>query len=115
MRFEGKKNALIHKVPLKPDTWYRLGFFLKMENVKLLPGIRVTNGGFYLRVDEGGKAHYFPKFAYYGSMPWLYLEHTWRTGAKVGRSYSPYIHFTLRNVTGKAWVDHVELTEIADK
>ena len=112
MRFEGKRNALVHKVPLKPDTRYRLSFFLKMDNVKLLPGFRVTNGGFYLRIDEGGKAHYFPKQPCYGSTQWIYMEHIWRTGKSVGAAYAPYIHFTLRNVSGKARVDHVELTPL---
>ena len=115
MRFEGKKNALVHRVKLKPDTRYRLSFLLKMDNVSLLPGFKVTNGGFYVRIDEGNKAHYFPDRAYYGSIPWLYKEHIWRTDKKIGTKYNPYIHFTLRNSSGKAWVDHVELTELPDK
>jgi hypothetical protein len=40
------------------------------------------------------------------------MEHIWRTGKSVGAAYAPYIHFTLRNVSGKARVDHVELTPL---
>ncbi len=112
MRFSGKHSELVHRVPIKPGTRYRLSFWLKMDRVALLPGTRITDGGFYLRIDEGGKAHYFPWPAYLGTLPWQRLEHTWKTGDAIGKSYRPYIHFTLRKCSGTAWVDHVELTEL---
>ena len=113
MRLEGKRNQLVHRVEaLKPDTTYRFSFFVRQENVKLAPGKK--DGGFYVRVDDGnGVVRYFPKDSYYGSIPWMRWEFTYRTTAKKpGTTYRPYIHFILRNCTGKVWVDHAELIEI---
>ena len=113
MRLEGNRRQLIHKLDsLKSDTTYRFSFFVRQENVKLAPGAK--SGGFYVRVDDGnGVVRYFPKQCYYGTIPWMRWEFTYRTSAK--KLGKPYIHFVLRNCTGKAWVDHVELIEIPDQ
>ena len=34
------------------------------------------------------------------------------TSKKPGTVYKPYLHFVLRNCSGKAWVDEVELGEV---
>ena len=115
-----KKNAIIHRVEsLKPNTTYRLSFFVRQENVKLLPGKDPRWGaGFYIRIDDGvgiPGVRSFPK-PYFGSVPWTRWEYTFKTGpVKPGTKYKPYHHYILRNATGKVWIDHAELVELPDK
>lgn len=110
---EGGHNALIHRVNgLKPNTTYRLSFFIRQENVKLLPGKGPEGGGFYIRIDDNnGVVRYFPGKSYFGSIPWTRWEYTFKTGPKpIGPK--PYHHYILRNASGKVWIDHAELVEV---
>jgi len=110
---EGKRTDLVHRVPdLKPDTTYRLSFFIRLQDVQLLPGEK--RGGFYVRIDDGNDVvRYYPQNPVTGTIPWTRWEYTFRTGhEKLGTGHKPYHHFTLRNATGKVWLDHVELYEI---
>ena len=118
LRLDGntKRNAVIHRVDeLKPNTTYRLSFFIRQENVKLLPGQKPQGGGFYIRIDDGnGTVRYFPGHSYFGSIPWTRWEYTFTTGPKKGPR-RPYHHYILRNATGKVWIDHAELVELPAK
>ena len=118
IRLEDKKNDLVHRMPmLKPNTLYRLSFFVKQENIKPLPSLKDPRwGGFHVRLDDGnGVARYFPTNRVYGSLPWTRWEHTYRTSNKpVGTKYIPYIHFTIGRCSGKVWVDQVEFVEVPE-
>ena len=118
IRLEDKKNDLVHRMPmLKPNTLYRLSFFVKQENIKPLPSLKDPRwGGFHVRLDDGnGVARYFPTNRVYGSLPWTRWEHTYRTSNKpVGTKYKPYIHFTIGRCSGKVWVDQVEFIEVPE-
>ena len=110
---EGKRTDLVHRVPdLKPDTTYRLSFFIRLQDVQLLPGEK--RGGFYVRIDDGNDVvRYYPQNPVTGTIPWTRWEYTFRTGPeKLGTRHNPYHHFTLRNATGKVWIDHAELVEL---
>ena len=115
LEVEGKRSAVIHRVEsLKPDTTYRLSFFIRQENVKLLPGKRPQASGFYIRIDDGnGVVRYFPSPVVFGSVPWSRWEYTFTTSSKKpGTASKPYHHYVLRNVTGKVWLDNMELVEL---
>ena len=115
MRFGGKRNDLVHKMPkLKPNTLYRLSFFIRQENVRVQPGIKTPQWcGFYVRLDDGnGTARYYPRNRVYGDLPWTRWEHTYRTSGKPMKN--PYIHFCLRKSTGSVWLDHVEFVEVKE-
>ena len=119
IRLEGsKRKDLVHRMPmLKPDTLYRLSFFIKQENVKLLPEKKNPRGtGFYVRLDDGnGSVRYFPREPLFGDLPWTRWEYTYRTSnKKLGTNYRPYIHFTLAGCSGKVWIDQVEFTEVKE-
>ena len=110
---EGERNSLVHRIPdLKPDTTYRLSFFVRQQDVQVLPG--QNRGGFYVRIDDGNDVvRYYPTNPVLGSIPWTRWEYTFKTGPeKTGTKYKPYHHFILRNATGKVWLDHVELVEL---
>ena len=117
IRLEGnsKRNAIIHRVEfLKPNTTYRMSFFIRQENVKLLPGKGPQGGGFYIRIDDGnGVVRYFPGHSFFGSIPWTRWEYTFKTGPKkIGTNNKAYHHYILRNASGKVWLDHMELVEL---
>ena len=115
---ENKRHALLHKLPdLKPDTTYRLSFFIRQENVKPFPGEQPRYCGFYVRIDDGnGVVRTYPSLPYYGSIPWTRWEYTFTTGSKKpATKYTPYHHFILRKSSGKVWIDHAELVELPSK
>lgn len=117
IRLEGnsKRNAILHRVEfLKPNTTYRMSFFIRQENVKLLPGKGPQGGGFYIRIDDGnGVVRYFPGHSFFGSIPWTRWEYTFKTGPKkIGTTNKAYHHYILRNASGKVWLDHMELVEL---
>ncbi|MBR2373600.1 MAG: hypothetical protein IKA87_05155, partial [Lentisphaeria bacterium] len=118
LRLEGHRSGMIHTVSgLKPDTTYRLSFFIRQKDVKLHKGVRPGDGtGFFVRVDDGNNVvRNFPRRAFYGSIPWTRWEYIYRTSSKKpGTSYTPYIHFVLRHTSGQVWVDKPELVEIPD-
>lgn len=111
MRLEGKRSHIIHRLEkLKPNTSYRLSFFLKLEKVQLLPGKK--QGGFYVKVNQANGTNFiFPRVALNGDIPWLRLEYKFKTTAKPSKKI-PYVHFSTRDCTGRTWLDHVCLEEI---
>ena len=118
LRLEGHRSGMEHRtLTLKPNTTYRLSFFVRQENVKLNKGAGPMSSGFFVRIDDGNNVvRNFPRRAFFGSIPWTRWEYTYRTSAKkVGTTYRPYVHFVLRNCSGKVWVDHVELVEVPDQ
>ena len=119
IRLEGKKKDIVHRMPmLKSNTLYRMSFFVKQENVQLLPGTKDPRwAGFHVRLDDGnGKARYFPTNRVYGSLPWTRWEYTYRTSEQpMGSKYTPYIHFTVAGCSGKVWIDQVEFVEVPEE
>lgn len=111
IKLEGKHRSIVHYLPeLKPETHYRLSFFIRLENVKL----RKKGGGFYVRIDDGnGTVRYFPKQPYHGTIPWMRLEYEYQTSKNL--TGKAYIHFVLREADGAAWVDGAELIELPAK
>ena len=108
----GRGNQYLYD-RIKPDTVYRLSFFLKLENVKK----NDISSGFYINLRYGFKGKdstYRPiKNAFTGTIPWTRMEYVFRTPkAKIGTDSSPYLEFNTRKTTGKCWIDHVELVKV---
>ena len=115
LMLEGHRCGMHHVISgLKPDTTYRLSFFVRQEDVKLNKGAGPMGSGFYVRIDDGNNVvRLFPARAFFGTIPWTRWEYTYRTSAKKpGTVYKPYIHFVLRNSSGRVWVDKAELVEL---
>lgn len=96
--------------PLKPNTRYQLSYFLKLENL--------THPGLYVRVFEGnGRVHTLPRIFPKGTAPWHKLTFTFKTGTTpVPKGKKANVFFVLfKRVTGKVWIDRVELIELNDK
>ena len=93
--------------PLKPNTRYQLSYFLKLENL--------SHPGLYVRIFEGnGRVHTLPNVFPKGTAPWHKLTFTFKTGENPpAKGKKANIFFVLfKQVTGKVWIDRVELIEL---
>jgi hypothetical protein len=107
-------EGLTYFPKLKPNTKYLFSFSVKLENVKAQER---NASGFYSYIRTGGPGpakQYFsmPTSAMTGSNDWVRMEMEFTTAAKIGTREKPYLGFTLRKATGKAWVDNVRLVEV---
>lgn len=115
LMLEGHRCGMYHQISgLKPNTTYRLSFFVRQDNVQLNQGASPQGSGFFVHVSDGNKVfRALPARPFFGTIPWTRWEFTYRTSAKQpGTVSKPYIHFVLRSCSGKVWVDKAELVEL---
>ena len=101
---------LYRGLPLKANTTYAVSFYLKMENVKSAG----KYGGFQVLMGDN-KNNYYPDSPYTGTIPWTRQGFFWTTGKDGGKvipGKSRCIRFSLRNATGKVWIDNLKFVEI---
>jgi len=92
---------------LKPNTNYRISYFVKTENVEPLN----KNGGAVVIVNDG-KNRSFPALgATVGTVDWIHREFRFTTGPKANVGRDAYLRVAISQATGTAWFDGVELTE----
>ena len=105
-RMGDKCHIVSQRLPaLKPDTTYQLSYFLKLENL--------THPGLYVRIFEGnGRVHTLPRVFPKGTAPWHKLTFTFKSGANPPKSKTEVLFVLLKNVTGKVWIDRVEIVEV---
>jgi hypothetical protein len=100
------------KERLKPNTKYRLSYFVRFENV--MPTMK--GGGVYSNVWTEGQ-NWYPThpFGHTGSADWIYQEQTFVSREEKGL-YGGYdncsISLCLLNATGTVWFDDVRLEEV---
>ena len=111
-RIDGPDGGVLQHLPrLKPDTEYRLSFYMKLDGVKK---IEPRFSGFFVRLDDySRKEQYFPSaaLAFDGTCPWRRVEYRFKTSAVKLPGRMPRIWFVMRHTAGSAWIDQVELTE----
>ena len=92
---------------LKPNTTYRLSYFVKIENV-VSTGY---NGGANLRFFDGknGPLHPIPAERV-GTHDWIHQEFDQKTGPEV--SPDANLRFGIDSATGKAWFKGVRIEEV---
>jgi hypothetical protein len=81
-----------------------------MENVKSAG----KYGGFQVLMGDN-KNNYYPDSPYTGTIPWTRQGFFWTTGKDGGKvipGKSRCIRFSLRNATGKVWIDNLKFVEI---
>ena len=105
---EGCRVVSQYFKPFKPNTTYRLSYFLKLENLSI-PGL-------YVRIFEGnGKVHTLPRVFPKGTIPWHKLSFTFKTCDAPVKT-KPNLFFLLsKKCTGTVWIDRVEIVEVDDK
>jgi len=98
--------ALRHDLPdLKPNTKYRISYFVKLEKVQM----KAKSSGVVLNIYAGGN-RWFPRKWLSGTVPWTYQEGTFTTGSDIGEN--SYLLLYLMNASGKVWFDRIRLEEV---
>ena len=111
LRLEPGSSAARQNIPVQPGRQYKLSFFVRTE--KLDPGLRVIvrYGG-----DPAPPLYILGDYRDYirDTVDWYRVEKIFRAPERFGREYAPHIEFFIGKSTGKCWIDHVELHEIAE-
>ena len=94
---------------VKPNTRYRLSYFIKEEVVPLRTG---RWNGVVVEFCDTHKWKFFPQNAPVCTCDWMYQEFEWKTGDLKGPE-PLRIQLHLGSVSGKVWYDGVRLEEIA--
>ncbi|MBO5791183.1 MAG: DUF4838 domain-containing protein [Lentisphaeria bacterium] len=106
---------------LKPDTSYRLTFYIKTQDIVSL---FTWGGGVFFTLDCGMKPRKtigFPKNngKFVGTMPWTRQSFDFTTPKELGRDGRIYLSFSRINrfndPKGIAWIDQVEIVELPRK
>lgn len=106
---------------MKPDTRYRLTFYIKIQDVVSLFN---WGGGVYFQIDCGMKPRkviLFPKNngRFQGTMPWTRQSFEFTTPKEFGRDSRTYLSFCrisrFNDPKGVAWIDQVEIVELLKK
>ncbi len=99
--------AMEYLPDLKPETRYRLSFFLKTEDL-----CSPTGGGAHVVVNDGVNNSFPPRRSISGTMDWTHFSFEFTTRAKKG-DHRSYIRLIVRGpCRGTAWFDGVHIAEI---
>ena len=127
IRFSGTNTAAVSYYlsggkgmpALKPDTTYRLSYFVKTEGVEPRSG---GGGGISVNIWDDQNRWFPGKSFFSGTMDWIYQEYTFKTGPLTnnkdkskGSVHSPYLWLHRLNASGTAWFDDVRLEEVNEK
>ena len=97
-------------IKLKPNTEYILSFYCRMENVRAA-NIK-TRHTFAAHIFDGSGKHLVMPRGLQGTVGWNRIECKFKTDPAAGKRPQK-IGFLWRNAAGRAWVDHVEIYEVA--
>jgi hypothetical protein len=95
---------------LKALTRYRLSFFVRLDNVKSLPGWSGVVGEFF----DGENYFHYPKPPLKGTSAWMYQEVIFTTPNRSQIKDEQKFQFLLKNVKGTAWFDDVRIEEFPE-
>ena len=113
LRLEPGSSAVRQSFKMTPGKLYKVSFFVRTE--KLMPGLRVI---FRFGGDPAQPIYVLGNYKDYirDTVDWYRVERTFRAPEKFGTipGHGPFIDFTIGESTGKCWIDHVELHEIAE-
>ena len=120
--FDGQSMCLKNSVPgsavsvncylqLKPATRYRLSWWVKTENMS-----KERKGSIFPQIWNGAQNVAIPGKAVTANIPWTRLSGEFVTAPAVpGKKPVYYIALYNYKTTGTAWIDGVELTEVASE
>ena len=97
--------------PLKPDTAYRISFFVKCD--RLEPFIK--NGGLYVQWWDSSW-NWAPRksMPLAGTIDWTHCAYEIRTRAPFSHDREPFVQLFVTGALGKVYVDDLRFEEIAD-
>ena len=104
-----KSNSVTQYLPaLKPDTKYRLSFYVKLRDVKPVK----AGGGVCANIwDDANR--WFPAHNWLtGTMDWTFQSYEFKTGKGTNQKVKSSLSLRILNAGGTAWFDDVRLEEI---
>ena len=104
----GTTIALRQSLPdLKPNTKYKVSFFMKLENVERKKKV----GGARLNI-YGDRNHWCPAKFLTGTLPWTKYEAEFTAGPNTNGKNKSYMLLYLMDASGKVWFDDIQLVEV---
>jgi hypothetical protein len=95
---------------LKPDTRYRVSYFLKLKDVKKLAGPR---SGVHMAFQDGmGETRYPAGSALDGTIDWIHQSFEITTGSDAEKLKKALVCLRLMDAAGTVWIDDVQITEV---
>ncbi len=93
---------------LKPDTKYRLSFYVKLQDVRPIK----ARGGVCANIwDDANR--WFPAHNYLtGTLDWTFQSYELTTGKDTNKKVKSYLNLRILNAAGTAWFDDVRLEEL---
>lgn len=107
---DGNTKLTQYLPALKPNTQYRLTFYVKTDDIKSLK----TRGGVRVNIWDD-KNCWFPNNAFTGTMPWTKQGYDFITGPQTNLKSKSYINLVIIAAEGTAWFDNIKLYEIPPK
>ena len=99
-----------HGITLKPDTRYRISYFLKYKDIKPIH----SDGGVAVDIDYKFRYGWMnPNIPFHGSHDWMYQSFIVNTRNRIRDTSALYLH--INGSTGTAWFDDVRVEEIKGK
>lgn len=106
---KGSENTKVFQpLPaLKPNTKYRLTFYVKTEDVKP----EKARGGVKVNIWDD-KNRWFPDNSFTGTIPWTKQGYDFTTGPQTNIKSKSYINLLISSAQGTVWFDDIKLREI---
>ncbi len=106
---KGERTGVVQDLNglLKPDTTYRIGYYIRCENV--LPYDQKRMAGAWVSVFLHDKNHQCPLVGFSGTFPWRYFSMTFRTPKILKKCF---LSVRLNNASGRAYFDHILIEEV---
>jgi len=95
---------------LKPDTRYRVSYFLRLADVKKHGR---PHTGVHMAFSDGMAETRFPSgSALDGTIDWIHQSFEVRTGGDVEKLKKGFLCLRLMDASGTVWIDDVQMTEM---
>ena len=103
---KGNANAVVRLPGLKPNTRYRISYYLKTKDL-----VGKTGAGAFLYFSNANAAA-LPLNRILGTTPWHRVCVEFKTSADTGKDYVPPLGLWIWNAKGTAWFDEVRIDEV---
>ena len=101
---------------LKPDTVYRVSYFLKLDGVFKRKDWKGYSGGAMMEYHDGEKSVRVPYPVYEdGTFDWIHRSFTFKTPPKERMTQRPYIMPRVLHSIGTAWFDAIQVEEFPER
>ena len=98
---------------LKPETTYRVSYFIKLDKVFKRPDWKGCSGGSLVEFHDGEKSERHPYPVYEdGTFDWIHRSFLVRTPSRGKMKHKAYVMPRVLHGTGTTWFDGLQVEEI---